>query len=77
MTKRWFKALEKVFAAEIDDRLPFQSNAMVYRELAQAGMVDRCERTFGSTLPVVCRGWELTHKGRLEYCAQCDLEVPD
>jgi tRNA splicing endonuclease len=61
-------ALEKVFAAEIDDKLPFQSKAKIYRELEEKGFVVRGKRNFGL---VVVEGWYLTHPGRYVYCLNC------
>lgn len=66
------KALEKVFAAEVDGRLPFQSRAKIYDTLNAEGLVARMERKFGSDrFAVVVTGWELTHAGRLMYCMSC------
>lgn len=71
-TKKVLKALEKVFAAEIEGRLPLQSKALVYLDLYDEGLVEPMERTFGGRFPVVARGWQLTHAGRLVYCTSCD-----
>jgi hypothetical protein len=66
-------ALEKVFAAEIEGRLPFQSKAIIYRDLLAAGLVSWMERKFGTgVFAVTVTGYELTHRGRLLYCASCD-----
>ncbi len=71
------KALEKVFVAEIEGRLPFQSKAAVYKRLRQQGLVDDMQRTFGSGWSAVTvRGYALTHAGRLLYCSQCPT-TPD
>jgi hypothetical protein len=29
---------------------------------------------FGSRLPVVVKGWQLTHLGRMTYCMTCEDE---
>ena len=72
MTKAKMAALEKLFIAEVEDRLPFQSKAKIFEQLETEGMVDNYARTFGSgPLAVVCRGWRLTHRGHLEYCLAC------
>jgi hypothetical protein len=69
---RHLAALEKIFAAEIYDRLPLQSKAKIYRELADAGYVVEDERIFGhGPFAVHCRGWFLTQLGRLTYCVSC------
>lgn len=69
MTK--LKALEKVFAAEIDDRLPFQSEAAIFRRLCDEGLIEPMQRQLGGRFPVVVKGWQLTHAGRFMYCRSC------
>lgn len=71
--KKVLNALEKVFAAEINGRLPFQSKAMIYRDLLAAGFVASMQRTFGQGWrAVTVSGYELTHAGRYLYCANCE-----
>jgi hypothetical protein len=70
-TKKVLRALERVFAAEIEDRLPFQSNALIYLDLCDEGMVEPMERTSGGRFPVIVKGWQLTHAGRITYCGSC------
>lgn len=71
MTK--LQALERVFAAEIDGRLPFQSKAKIYARLQEEGLVEPMETKFGvPPLGVMTvTGWQLTHAGRLMYCMSC------
>lgn len=77
MNKREISALESVYGAEIQNRLPFQSRARIYKALEAKGMVERYTRTFGKgPFGVRVEGWSLTHLGRLEYCATCK-EVQD
>lgn len=78
MTKAELNALEKVFAAEIENRLPFQSKAKLFSRLCDEGYLSIMHRTFGSParLPVTVKGYELTHMGRLAYCVSCE-EVPE
>ena len=71
-SQKTLKALEKVFGAEIENRLPFQSKAKIYRELCDQGLLEPMERTFGGRLPVTVSGYQLTHAGRLAYCISCD-----
>jgi hypothetical protein len=72
-TKAELCALEKVFAAEIEGRLPFQSKAKIYDKLQERGMVDHAEQRFGSGMwRVTVRGWVLTHAGRYTYCKSCE-----
>jgi hypothetical protein len=77
-TKKNLKALERVFAAEIEDRLPFQSKALVYLDLCDEGLVQPMERTFagGRFGAIIVKGWQLTHVGRLVYCMSCDDAAP-
>lgn len=67
------KALERVFEAEIEGRLPFQSKAKIYDKLHEEGMVEPMTRKLGSDHfgPIVISGWQLTHLGRLFYCTSC------
>ena len=70
--KKVLAALEKVFAAEIDNRLPFQSKAAIYRDLLAAGLVAWMDRVIGSGWgAVTVSGYELTHAGRYLYCSNC------
>lgn len=72
MTKAKLKALEKVFAAEVEGRLPFQSKAKIMQKLCEEGLVAPMERTFpGVFFSVRVKGWELTHAGRFLYCSNC------
>ncbi len=74
-TKAELAALEKVFAAEIDGRLPFQSKAKIFQRLAEDGYLAPMERKFGGQFPMTVRGYELTHAGRITYCASCDDDL--
>lgn len=73
MTKRQYNALEKVFAAEIERRLPLQSKALVYEELERLGFVKMDTETMGNDRfgAIVVKGWYLTQLGRLAYCMEC------
>lgn len=68
-TKKVLGALERVFAAEVENRLPFQSKALIYLDLCDQGLVEPMERTFGGRFPIVAKGWQLTHAGRIIYCS--------
>jgi hypothetical protein len=68
------RALEKVWEAEISDRLPFQSKAKVYKDLSAAGHLEIVHRRFGNggdRFAVTVEGYSLTHLGRWTYCASC------
>ena len=72
VTKAKLNALEKVFAAEIENRLPFQSRAKVYSALCDEGLLSPFKRVFGSGIfAISVTGYELTHLGRMLYCANC------
>lgn len=77
MNKATADALGAVFATEINGELPYQSRRKIYRDLCEAGLVERASRTFGGTLPVVVEGYALTHRGHVEYCKWCDANVAD
>lgn len=74
MNKKEIKALERIFLAEIEGRLPLQSKAKIYDTLAEKGMVQFGQETikiidgWGN---MVISGWYLTHSGRIEYCQTC------
>lgn len=73
MSKATLNALERVFAAEIEGRLPFQSKARLYQRLADEGLVEPMERKFAGDRfgAITVSGWQLTHAGRLLYCMSC------
>lgn len=70
-SKAVLSALEKVWAAEITDRLPFQSRAAIYAKLHDDGLVAPMEQKFGGRFAVTVKGWQLTHVGRFLYCSSC------
>ena len=49
-TKKMLKALEKVFAAEIEGRLPFQSKALLFLDLCDAGLTSIASRLRSNTI---------------------------
>ncbi len=71
--KAVLNALEKVFAAEIEGRLPFQSKAKIYQKLEDDGLVALMKREFARDRfgAIIVTGYELTHAGRLLYCLSC------
>lgn len=72
MKKAELAALEKVFAAEIENRLPFQSKAKIFRALCDEGYLEPMERNFGhDRFGITVRGYQLSHAGRLAYCLSC------
>ena len=75
-TKATLAALEKVFGAEIEGRLPYQSKAHIFQQLGDDGLIEPMVRVYGASerFPVTVTGWQLTHAGRLLYCSSCDEE---
>ncbi len=75
-TKKTLRALEKVFAAEIADRLPFQSKAKIFADLCDEGLLAPMQRVVGEgePFPAIVSGYQLTHAGRITYCASCEDE---
>lgn len=75
MKKADLKLLERVFAAEIENCLPYQPHKKSihhYERLESDGMVERMTRHFGKPpLVVTVEGWQLTHAGRITYCESC------
>lgn len=68
MKKSHYEALERIFTAEINGRLPLQSKAAVFTELEELGLAQRGHEMFGR---VKVEGWYLTQAGRLAYCVSC------
>ena len=71
--KRHYDALGKIYAAEVNGRLPFQSKARVFKELEAMGLAKEAEEVMGRDRlsAIVVRGWYLTQLGRLTYCMSC------
>lgn len=67
------QALENVFVAEVEGRLPFQSNAAIYNRLCDKGLLQpmAIEVKGHGSLVVIFRGYALTHAGRIKYCESC------
>ena len=63
------KWLEKVWMAEVENRLPFQTKSAIMKRLQADGLVERLKITLGGWPPVTVDGWQLTHAGRFYYCS--------
>lgn len=68
------KMLERLFAAEVEGRLPLQSRAKILTKMESDGLVRRMKETvavdrFG---PMVIEGWCLTILGNMTYCMSCE-----
>lgn len=67
--KREYRALGKVFAAEIENTgIPYQYQARVYRELAEMDYIKETSVKIGCRFPETIIGWILTERGRITYC---------
>lgn len=64
---RW---LEKIFTAEIQGRLPFQSTSKAMAELVEDGWIEPMTRTFGRDRfgAITATGYQLTARGHITYC---------
>jgi hypothetical protein len=66
--------LEKIFTAEIEGRLPAQlrlRRSYLLERLERRKMIQKVTMTLSGGIPVTVEGWELTHFGRMTYCASC------
>lgn len=70
------KQLEKLFAAEVEGRLPFQTKAKWIYKLSDEGYVQAMTTRLGGQFPLRIDGWQLTHLGRLTYCESCNKPLP-
>ena len=71
MNKADTKLLGRLFAAEIEDRLPAQIKSKRLIGLEKEGLVKRMEVTLPGRFPVRLEGWQLTLIGHLIYCSEC------
>lgn len=69
MTKRDAEILGRVFDVELTGRLPAQIKGKRIVTLCELGYVDPMARTLDGAMPVTVRGWVLTERGRMDYCA--------
>ena len=74
LTKRELSILGKIFAAEVENRLPCQlRDSKALFDLEENGYVYwHTERLSRGRLPIQLTGWQLTHAGRLAFCMSCD-----
>lgn len=78
ITKRHMRELERLFDSEVCAALHggshlIRSRARIYTELEQEGLVAYATETIGHDRfgRISVSGYELTHAGRLLYCASC------
>ena len=66
------KMLEKVWWAEVQGRLPFQSKSRQIKSLEAKGLIERMTVYIsGCTV----EGWQPTHSGRYHYCTWASRRV--
>ncbi len=73
--KKHLSVLERIFAAEIDNKLPWQGRqSAALAELYAADMIQPMRSTIlgGPFGGITIDGWYLTHAGRYAYCSTCD-----
>jgi len=73
-SKKILSALGKIFAAEIDGMLPYQSRVKIYEDLIAAGLVESMHRRSPKGFWVEA-GYALTEKGRMLYCSNCQKDA--
>lgn len=72
ITAKHLKILERIFVAEINNKLPFQFPRREPKELPDLiteGYILTYEITLGGGFLVLVRGYQLSHLGRLTYCS--------
>jgi hypothetical protein len=79
--RKHMKLLEDMFGEELHQAMsgngmPFQTRAKAIQALADHGYVAPHVVKLGGRFPVTVTGWQLTHLGRMTYCATCEGE-PD
>ncbi len=76
MTKAELNVLERIFAAEVANRLPFQFGKRlapaVALKLESEGYISRSSTTLPGVFHIRIDGWQLTALGHLTYCVSCD-----
>jgi hypothetical protein len=74
VTKKEFKVLEKVFAAEIDGKL-YQGKCKTVKKLKKDGYVIEEEKILGRDRfgLIKVKGYRTTLKGHFYYCTNCEL----
>ncbi len=72
-SKAGLRMLERVFCAEIEGLLPFQTKAKLAESLAESGYLEPTMKRVGNgPFAATVKGYALTHLGRLTYCGTCD-----
>lgn len=72
-----YKILERIFAAEIENRLPAQVKSKHLARLEAEGLIRTSTKELYGRFPVTITGWELTLLGNLTFCMECDRREPE
>ncbi|KMK17769.1 hypothetical protein ABW09_12030 [Pluralibacter gergoviae] len=78
MNKKQLVILERAWESEINcalnDSAPLiQTKSKIAAKLAEDGYLEWREIPLGGSIPIVIKGYQITHAGILEYC----LSLPD
>ncbi|MGJ8524276.1 hypothetical protein R84981_003001 [Carnimonas sp. R-84981] len=78
MNKRQLAVLERVFTDEVNrSKYPTYIKSKVAQQLCEDGYLGEVSVTLPGAIPVVIKGYQLTHAGRFAYCDSCrDVEEP-
>lgn len=71
MNKAEMQMLEKVWIAEVEDRLPFQTKSKVAVSLVEQNLLQPDTAVISG---VSVKGYALTHAGRFLYCSAAEEE---
>lgn len=77
MTATDFKLLERIFAAEIENRLPAQLKSKHLPRLEKEGWITPCVVELGGRFPMTIAGWQLTLLGHYTFCRECSVRFPE
>lgn len=76
MNKKQIFILEKAWMAEIDNDIPIiQSKSKIAAQLAEEGYLEWKEVTLGGAIPIIIRGYQITHAGILAYCLSLPNDI--
>lgn len=78
MNKRQLAVLKRVFTDEINcSKYPTQIKGKTAEELCKGGYLVGTSSFSEEQIPVIIKGYALTHAGRYAYCQSCsDVEEP-
>lgn len=80
MDNKRLKLLERAYEAEITAALSghglhmMQTKAALAETMVEEGYLAKCKETVSG---VTIEGYELTDVGRMAFCMECDVELPN